>query len=150
MKTTGWSHFSTLAFQWGVVIVGYVAVGEWGSWLAPTRPWGLPLWFPAGFALFVATIWGSRIWPALFFAALLTSPFKQTTWLIWLGTSAADSAQAIFGAWLLIRFFKGRKAFDAAPTTLGFILLATPLIALVGTSATSLALAWEFSGSWFR
>lgn len=147
MKTAGWSKFPVFVLQSLIVFLGYVAVGELGSWLTPTRPWGVPLWLPAGFALFAATYWGARVWPALFLAALFISPFKQTTWIVWFGTSLADSAQALFGAWIVTQFLNGRKALETPAGVLKFIFLATPWISVIGTTLTTSVLVFEFSGT---
>src|SRR4029453_4457901 len=91
---------------------------------------------------------GTRIWPGIFLGAFLVNVTVEGAWASSFGIAAGNTLESLAGAFLVVRFGGGRKAFERPMNVLRFAfaagLLATTLSATVGV--TSLCLAHSASG----
>ena len=76
-----------IAGQIAIAVI-YFAVAKLGLALASIHPNATPIWPPTGFALAAVLLWGYRVWPAIFIAALVTNATTAGS----LATSAAIAA----------------------------------------------------------
>ncbi len=55
----------------GLILV-YFVLAEFGMWLATPPAYAVPIWLPAGWALFCLLRWGLRYWPAVWLGVFST------------------------------------------------------------------------------
>lgn len=64
-----------LLARWLLVLTGYVALGWLTRTFAVPPGYGIAFWPPAGWALAAVLLWGWRMLPAIFIAALITNSY---------------------------------------------------------------------------
>jgi integral membrane sensor domain MASE1 len=100
------------------IACAYFVLGYIGTFLASPPSNASPIWPPAGLALAVALVYGTRIIPGVFVGSLLIKIYNFYDFSA-LGpiipslitstiSSLGSCAQAIFGAWL-INYFIGKQ-----------------------------------------
>lgn len=117
----------------GITIAGvYFGLGKASLLLASLHPSASPVWPPAGFALAMVLLLGTRYWPAVFAGALFVNATNDSS----LGGSAIIAAgntlEALAGWFFLDRFAGRAKAFESVPGVMlfsFFAAFASPLIA---------------------
>jgi signal transduction histidine kinase len=116
-----------------------------------------PVWPPTGIALAALLVLGLRVWPAIFVGAFLVNVTTTGHWPSSFAIAAGNTLEGLFGALLVLRFARGRHAFERPQDVFKYVLLAGLVATLVSPTigATSLALAdppllqWsEYGGFW--
>jgi two-component sensor histidine kinase len=130
-------------WRYGAALIGtaaaYFVVAKLGLELASINPSATPIWPPTGLALAAVILWGYRIGPAVFTAALIanatTAGTIYTAALIALG----NTLECLIGGYLVSRLSDGRATFDTPAGVTRFALIsllaATPISATVGVGS---------------
>jgi two-component sensor histidine kinase len=127
------------AVELGGIAAAYFVVAKLGLELASINPSATPIWPPTGLALASVLLWGYRVCPAVFVAALLanatTAGSIYTASLIALG----NTLECLVGGYLVNRWSDGRATFDTPAGVTRFALIslltATPISATVGVGS---------------
>jgi diguanylate cyclase (GGDEF)-like protein len=112
----------------------YIVAGKLGLRLAFAHPSATPVWAPTGIALAAFLLAGARVWPAIFIGAFLVNLTTQGTIATSLGIAAGNTLEGLVGAALVTRWAGGRHAFDHAPSTFMFIVLAAGVATTVSAT----------------
>src|SRR5271167_4409476 len=126
----------------GVLAVIYFMAGKPGLSMAFVHPSSTAVWPPTGITLAAFLILGYRVWPAIFLGAFLVNITTAGTILTSLGIATGNTLEGLVGAYLVLRFTRGRSAFDRGPDTFKFAILAGVLSTTVAATfgVTSLSL----------
>jgi len=119
--------------------VAYFAAAKVGLMLASINPSATPIWPPTGLALAAVMLWGYRVCPAIFAAALLanatTAGSIYTSSLI----ACGNTLECLVGGYLVHRWSGGRATFDTPAGVTRFALIslaaATPISASIGVGS---------------
>src|SRR5258705_1647065 len=133
----------------------YVLAGKLGLSLASVHASVSPVWPPTGIALAAFLTLGYRVWPAIFDGAFVvnisTAGAAPTSVAIALG----NAREGLLGAYLVIRYANGARAFDHAQGVWEFAalggLLSSMVSATIGVGSLSLGgyAQWaDFDGIW--
>ncbi|HEX3330733.1 MAG TPA: MASE1 domain-containing protein [Gaiellales bacterium] len=93
-----------LALRIGVVGVAYFAAARFGLSLAFTTKQVTAVWPPTGIALVAFLVWGIRVWPGVFAAALVANAMTYEGLSTAFGIAVGNTCAGIVGAVLLGRF----------------------------------------------
>src|SRR5947207_4543623 len=93
-------YLATLA---GLAII-YFAAARFGLSLAFTTKQVTAVWPPTGIALVAFLVWGIRVWPGVFVAALAANAMTYEGLPTAFGIAAGNTCAGILGAVLLGRF----------------------------------------------
>lgn len=123
--------------------VSYFAAAKMGLRLASINSSVTPIWPPTGLALAAVILWGYRVCPAVFVAALLanatTAGSLYTSALIALG----NTLECLVGGYVVHRWSGGRDTFNTPAGVTRFSLTslaaATPISATVGVGTLILS-----------
>ncbi len=130
---------------WGLLTLSgvYIVAGKLGLMLAFVHASATAVWPPTGIALAAMLLFGSRVWPAIFFGAFVVNVTTAGSTVTSLGIALGNTLEGLLGAYLVTRFAGGSAAFDHARDIFRFgaltSLVSTPVSATIGV--TSLALA---------
>src|SRR5262249_9611716 len=121
----------------------YFVLAKGGLALALIHPSASSVWPPTGFALAAIVLWGYRVWPAIFLAAMIANAAAASS----IGTAVAiatgNSLEALIGAALINVWCNGCDTFSTPNTVAKFAVIcaavATPTSATVGTTALAIA-----------
>jgi integral membrane sensor domain MASE1 len=120
----------------------YFLVCKLGLSLAIIHPSATAVWPGTGIALAAILLLGYNVWPGIFLGALAVNLTTPGSIVSSLGIASGDTLEAVFGAYLVIRFANGRNVFDRAEGIFKFFLLAcvaaTTVSASVGTASLAL------------
>ena len=129
----------------GLIGIGltYFVLAKIGLALALIHPSASTIWPPTGFALAAIVLWGYRVWPAIFLAAMIANATAAGSIGTAISIAIGNSLEALVGAALINVWSNGRDTFSTSNTVVKFaaicVVLATPISATVGI--TSLAIA---------
>ena len=103
------------------------------------------VWPPAGIALAAFVLYGYRVWPAVFVAALLANLTTTSVLFSSVGIAIGNTLEGLAGAYLVNRFARGGRVFDRVRDILRFFLLAALVSTIVSATigVVSLALAGQ-------
>ena len=130
----------------------YYPMGLWGLKLGFLNANASAVWPPTGIALAAVLLLGNRVWPGIWVGAFLVNLTTELNLPQPSGLSRAlmcsaaiafgNTAEALLGGWLVVRFAQGRRAFQRAGDVLRFMLLAATLSTAVSATvgATSVTL----------
>jgi len=146
-----------IGYAGGLAAIGviYFALAKGGLALASIHPSATPIWPPTGFALAAMLLWGYRIWPAIFVAAVIANATTAGSIVTATAIATGNSLEALVGAYLINRWSNGRDTFSTPNSVAKFALIsfviATPISASIGL--TSLAIAGyaertDFANAW--
>lgn len=127
-----------------VLLAGvYFVTGKLGLSLAFLNASASAFWPPTGIALATLILFGRRFWPGVFIGAFLVNFTTQGSLWTTLAIACGNTLEAWVGAWLVMRFASGAKAFDKLHTMLSFVGLAGVVSASISATigVTSLTLA---------
>jgi len=93
-----------LALRIGAVGVAYFAAARFGLSLAFTTKQVTAVWPPTGIALVAFLVWGIRVWPGVFAAALVANAMTYEGLSTAFGIAVGNTCAGILGAVLLGRF----------------------------------------------
>ena len=104
-----WRASGTRGFAARVLLVAaaYFGSAKLGLALAYTQGNVTAVWPPTGIALGALVIWGYRFWPGVALGALLANGTTDVSVLTTLGITVGNTLEAVTGAALLGRAFKG-------------------------------------------
>jgi len=121
----------------------YFVAGKAGLALAFLNASATPVWPPTGIALAAVLLLGYRAAPAVFVGAFLVNITTAGGILSSIGIALGNTTEAILGAWLVVHFAGGRRAFDRARNVFRFALLAglgaTAVSATIGVTTLVLS-----------
>jgi integral membrane sensor domain MASE1 len=133
----------------------YVLAGKLGLSLASLHPAASPVWPPTGIALAALLILGYRVWPAIFAGAFVVNITTMGSAATSAAIALGNTLEGLLGAWLVVRYANGARAFEHAQDVFKFAALAGLLSSLVSATigVVSLSLgghaAWDdFDGIW--
>ena len=134
----------------------YFVAAKLGLQLAYIHPSASSVWPGTAIALAAMLLLGYRVWPGIFFGALVANWTTAGSIATSLGIALGNTLEGLVGAYFLHRFANGRNVFDRAQDILKFVFLATPVSAVVSATigVTSLFLgdfipARAFASTWF-
>ena len=119
----------------------YFVAGKLGLGMAFVHPSSTAVWPATGIALAAFLILGYRVWPGIFIGAFLVNITTAGSVLTSLGVATGNTLEGLAAAYLVMRFAKGRGAFDCAADTFRFAALAmasTTIAATIGVVSLSL------------
>src|SRR6185437_16966982 len=87
-----------LALRIGVVGVAYFAAARFGLSLAFTTRQVTAVWPPTGIALVAFLVWGIRVWPGVFIAALVANAMTYEGLTTALGIAVGNTCAVVLGA----------------------------------------------------
>src|SRR5215813_4632356 len=120
----------------------YFIVGKFGLMLASLHASASPVWPSAGIALAAILLIGYRVWPAIFVGAFLVNITNAGDVATSLAIATGNTLEALAGAWLVIRFARGKNFCDRPQDVFKFALVgATSTVISASFGVTSLALA---------
>ena len=117
-----------------LVAGAYFAAGRLGLRLAVVNPSATAVWPPAGIALASLLAFGFRVWPGVLLGAFLVNMTTTGSIATCLGIAAGNTLEALVGAHLVIRYARGRAAFERARDVFRFAMLAGVLSTLVSAT----------------
>ena len=133
----------------------YVLAGKLGLSLASVHASASPVWPPTGIALAAFLTLGYRVWPAVFAGAFVVNISTAGSAATSVAIALGNTLEGLLGAYLVVRYANGARAFDHAQDVFKFAALAGLLSSLVSATigVVSLSLGgyaqWEdFDGIW--
>src|SRR5215475_10565523 len=125
-----------------IVTLVYFVIGKFGLMLASLHASASPVWPCAGIALAAILVLGYRIWPAIFVGAFLVNVTNAGDVATSFAIATGNTLEALAGAWLVIRFARGKNFCDRPQDVFKFALIAaTSTVISPAFGVTSLALA---------
>ena len=120
----------------------YFIVGKFGLMYASLHASASPVWPSAGIALAAILVLGYRVWPAIFVGAFLVNVTNAGDAATSLAIAIGNTLEALAGAWLVIRFARGKNFCGRPQDVFKFALIAATSTIISATfGVTSLALA---------
>src|SRR5258706_10480499 len=121
----------------------YFISGKLGLTLAFVHQSATAVWPTTGIALVAFLFLGYRVWPAIFLGAFLTNITTAGNVVSSLGIAAGNTLEGLLGAYLLIRFAKGKYSLREPRQIWNFVILAGLASTMVSATfgVTSLTLA---------
>lgn len=107
-----------------IVAAAYFVTGKLGLKLADVNPSASPVWAPTGIAIAALLIAGLELWPAILLGAFLVNITTAGTIGTSFGIAVGNTLEAVAGAYLVLRFAHGRKAFERAEDVFKFAVFA--------------------------
>src|SRR5262245_38901668 len=129
----------------GLIGIGlaYFVLAKSGLALALIHPSASAIWPPTGFALAAIVLWGYRVWPAIFLAAMIANATAAGSIGTAIAIATGNTLEALVGAALINIWCNGRDAFSTSNGVAKFVVicvvLATPISATVGITALAIA-----------
>src|SRR5262245_51370156 len=146
-----------LIYAAGLIGIGltYFILAKSGLALAVIHPSASTIWPATGFALAAVVLWGYRVWPAIFLAAMIANALAAGSIGTAIPIATGNTLEALVGAALINLWCNGRDAFSTSSTVAKFaaicVTVATPISATVGTATLAIAgdAEWaNFSNIW--
>src|SRR5215467_7588000 len=125
----------TLNYIAGLIGIGltYFVLAKSGLALALIHPSASSIWPPTGFALAAMVLWGYRIWPAIFLAAMIANATAAGSIGTAISIATGNTLEALVGALLINVWCNGRDTFSTSNAVARFtivcVVLATPISA---------------------
>src|SRR5712675_54142 len=129
----------------GLIGIGltYFVLAKSGLALALIHPSASSVWPPTGFALAAIVLWGYRVWPAIFLAAMVANATAAGSIGTAISIASGNTLEALVGAALINLWSNGRDTFSTSNTVAKFavicVVLATPISATVGITTLAVA-----------
>jgi PAS domain S-box-containing protein len=125
------------------IAIAYFVLAKIGLALASINPSASPIWPPTGFALAAILLWGYRVFPAIFLAALVANVTTAGSIETASSIAAGNTLEAVVGGYLINLWSGGRNTFATPSGVAKFALVslavATPISATVGVASLTLA-----------
>ena len=118
----------------------YLVLAKLGLRLASINPSVSPVWPASGFALAMVVLWGNRVWPAVFIAALIANATTAGSPVISAVIASGNTLEALAGGYLITRYCGGIRAFDTPVNVAKFALICIGSAALISATIGVLAL----------
>jgi len=139
------SFCRSISYAGGLTAIGaiYFALAKGGLALASIHPSATPIWPPTGVALAAVLLWGYRIWPAIFAAAMIANATTAGSVATAIAIATGNSLEAVVGAYLINRWSGGCNTFSTPNSVAKFalicVVIATPISASIGLSSLAAA-----------
>src|SRR5713226_9011421 len=134
-----------LSYIAGLIGIGltYFVLAKIGLALSLIHPSASTIWPPTGFALAAVVLWGYRIWPAIFLAAMIANGTASGSMGSAISIATGNTLEALVGAALMNVWSNGPDTFSTSKAVAKFavicVALASPISATVGTSSLAIA-----------
>src|SRR5262245_48911600 len=121
-----------LSYIAGLIGIGltYFVLAKIGLALSLIHPSASTIWAPTGFALAAIVLWGYRVWPAIFLAAMIANVTAAGSIGTAILIAAGNSLEALVGAALINAWSNGRDTFSTSNSVAKFtaicVALSTP------------------------
>src|SRR5258706_8839087 len=98
----------------GLIGIGltYFVLAKSGLALALIHPSASSVWPPTGFALAAIVLWGYRVWPAIFLAAMVANATAAGSIGTAISIASGNTLEALVGAALINLWSNGRDTFS--------------------------------------
>lgn len=134
------------------IALTYFILAKLGLALALIHPSASAIWPPTGFALAAIVLWGYRVWPAIFVAAMIANATSAGSIGAAILIATGNSLEALVGAALINVWSTGRNTFSTPNAVAKFAVIcvafATPISATVGTATLAIAGSAELASLW--
>ncbi|MDB5106166.1 MAG: multi-sensor hybrid histidine kinase [Fibrobacteres bacterium] len=117
----------------------YFLSGRLGLSLAWVNPSASAVWPPTGIAIAAVSLWGNRVWPAIFVGAFFVNATLTGHFPSSLGIACGNTAEALAGGWFLVRA-GGPRAFTEPRLIFRFIVLSGMLSTAISATFGSVSL----------
>ena len=107
----------------GALAIVYFLAGKFGLHFAFVHASASAVWPPTGIALAAMLLVGRRTWPAILVGAFLVNYTTSGSIVSSLGIAAGNTLEAVVGAWLVVRYAGGVRAFERPLNFFRFVLL---------------------------
>jgi diguanylate cyclase (GGDEF)-like protein/PAS domain S-box-containing protein len=131
-----------------LLVLAYFAAGKVGLSLAMLNPSATAVWAPTGIALAALLVFGFRVWPAILVAAFLVNVTTAGPVETALAIAIGNTLEAVVGAYLVVRFARGRDAFQRVQDMVKFAFLAGTLATTLSATIGVTTLALHGLASW--
>jgi PAS domain S-box-containing protein len=128
----------------------YFCAGKLGLSLAYVHASVSVVWPASGIALAALLLWQYRLWPGIFFGALLVNITTFGSLASAIGIAAGNTLEALVGAWAIIRFANGAQALERARDSFKFVLLGPVLSTILGATVGVASLILAGFAEWDR
>jgi signal transduction histidine kinase len=130
--------------QVSAIAVLYVLAALAGLRLDAVSGFASLVWPPTGIALAVILLGGRRLWPGIFFGALVANVLTGAPALVAAGIATGNTLEAVVGAFVLRRVAGFRPALDGLRSVIALIVFAALLSTMI--SATIGVTSLRFAG----
>jgi signal transduction histidine kinase len=130
--------------QVSAIAVLYVLAALAGLRLDAVSGFASLVWPPTGIALAVILLGGHRLWPGIFFGALVANVLTGAPALVAAGIATGNTLEAVVGAFILSRVPGFRPALDGLRSVIALIVFAALLSTMI--SATIGVTSLRFAG----
>jgi PAS domain S-box-containing protein len=131
------------AAELAAIAILYFVLAKASLALASIHPSATPIWPPTGFALAVVLLFGYRVWPAIFVAALVTNATTAGSFATSIAIAGGNTLEALVGGYLINRWSGGRLTFATPARVARFALISlgpsTMTSATIGLLSLSIA-----------
>jgi signal transduction histidine kinase len=112
----------------------YVLAGKLGLSLASVHANASPVWPPAAIVLAALLTFGYRVWPAVFAGAFVVNVSTAGSVATSVAIALGNTLEGLLGAYLVVRYANGARAFDHAQDVFKFAALGGLLSSLVSAT----------------
>ena len=126
----------------------YVLAGKVGLSLASVHASASPVWPPTGIALAAFLTLGYRLWPAIFAGAFVVNVSTAGSAATAVAIALGNTLEGLLGAFLVVRYANGARAFDHAQDVFKFAVLAGLLSSLVSATIGVVSLSLGGFAGW--
>jgi PAS domain S-box-containing protein len=139
-------YFSTSA----ALVVIYVFAAALGLSLASAHNNVSPAWPPTGIAIAALLLFGVRLWPAIFFGALIANLRTDVSAVTAAGIAVGNTLEAVVACWLLNLNGPFDSSFSKLKDVLRFVVCASLIGPAVSATIGTTSLCLAGSASWNR
>lgn len=115
----------------------YCITGKIGLAIVPVSGFATLAWPPTGISLAALLLFGYRLWPGIALGALAVNLTAGASFFMAIGIAIGNSTEALFGTFILRRFFKIHNSLDRIKDALALVFvgvfLSSPISATIGT-----------------
>ncbi|HYS77572.1 MAG TPA: MASE1 domain-containing protein [Candidatus Dormibacteraeota bacterium] len=126
----------------------YFVAGKLGLQVALVNASASAVWAPTGISLAALLVLGFRVWPGILAGAFLVNITTTGGVASSIGIAAGNTLEALAGAWLVIRYANGRRAFDRPRDFFKFVILAGLLSTTVSATLGVISVCLDGFARW--
>ncbi len=126
----------------------YFVAGKFGLRLAIVNASASAVWAPTGIALACLLLLGRRVWPGIFLGAFLVNITTTGGFASSIGIAVGNTLEALAGAWLVLRFAGGRRAFERPRDLFKYVILAGLLSTTISATFGVVSICLAGLGRW--
>jgi len=133
-----------------LIFAAYFITAKFGLQMDAVSGFATLVWPPTGIALAALLLFGIRFWPAVACAAFLINYLTGASVAVAIGIAFGNTAEAVLGTYLLLRFARFHKSLDRLKDVISLIVFAaiisTSVSAVVGVTSLWLGGVQSFEG----